>query len=395
MKRLKNLLLIASFVLTSCGGTPQAPLAPERTSLFEMGEAGSKYYRIPALVKAQDGALVAIADKRGDALGDLPNIITIVSKRSTDNGKTWSDMSIVAKGDTINKCGYGDAVVITDEKRGNLIAVFSGNNGLWHSNEKSLSRTYTSTSTDNGKSWEEIKDITDQVYGGVYGDGTRYGLFTGSGSGIQLKHGNHAGRLMLVIAARNDASWGGTMSNYAIYSDDGGQTWQASKNAACTNGDEAKVVELPDGKILMSIRNRAKGHRLFSTSTDGGETWSEPQLNTTILDPACNGDIIAYTHKGKNLLLHSLPASPTTRENVTVYVSEDNGATWTPKRRIFEGYSAYSSMQVLDDGTIGIIVEEGKWDGNLPGEDGFNLGYYNFTIDWLLEGDSPTPEKVK
>ena len=143
MKRLKNLLIIASLVLTSCGGTSQAPLAPERTSLFEMGEAGSKYYRIPALVKAQDGSLVAIADKRGDALGDLPNVITIVSKRSTDNGKTWSDMSIVAEGDTVAQCGYGDAVVIADEKKGNLIAVFSGNNGLWLSFEKNLSRTYT------------------------------------------------------------------------------------------------------------------------------------------------------------------------------------------------------------------------------------------------------------
>ena len=395
MKKTKNLFaaLCALAFLSACNKAPQEP--PVRIALYEMGEDGSKYYRIPALTKAKDGALVAIADKRGDALGDLPNIITIVSKRSTDGGKSWSEMSIVAQGDTVNKCGYGDAVVIVDELKGNLVAVFSGNNGLLHSNESNLSRTYSSISKDNGNSWEPVTDITDQVYGGVYGTGTRYGLFTGSGSGIQLKHGNHAGRLMLVIAARNDASWGGTMSNYAIYSDDGGQTWQASKNAACTNGDEAKVVELPDGKILMSIRNRAKGHRLFSTSTDGGETWSEPQLNTTILDPACNGDIIAYTHKGKNLLLHSLPASPTTRENVTVYVSEDNGATWTPKRRIFEGYSAYSSMQVLDDGTIGIIVEEGKWDGNLPGEDGFNLGYYNFTIDWLLEGDSPTPEEVK
>ena len=394
MKKLKSLLSIALIALTACG-TPETLKEPESTPIFTMGEDGSKFYRIPALVKAADGALVAVADKRGDALGDLPNIISIVSKRSTDGGKTWSDMSIVAQGDTVAKCGYGDAVVIADEKRGNLVAVFSGNNGLWQSNEESLIRTYSSISTDNGKTWGAVTDITDQVYGGVYGTGTRYGLFTGSGSGIQLKHENHAGRLMLVIAARNDASWGGTMSNYAIYSDDGGQTWQASKNAACTNGDEAKVVELPDGKILMSIRNRAKGHRLFSTSTDGGETWSKPQLNTTILDPACNGDIIAYTHKGKNLLLHSLPASPTTRENVTVYVSEDNGATWTPKRRIFEGYSAYSSMQVLDDGTIGIIVEEGKWDGNLPGEDGFNLGYYNLTIDWLLEGDSPTPEEVK
>lgn len=386
MKKLKSLLIIASLALVACS-TTETLKEPERTSLFEMNEAGSKFYRIPALVKAADGALVAIADKRGDALGDLPNIITIVSKRSTDNGKTWSDMSIVAQGDTINQCGYGDAVVIADEKRGNLVAVFSGNNGLWHSFEDNLSRTYTSTSTDNGKTWGKVVDITDQVYGGVYGDNTRYGLFTGSGSGIQLKKGEHKGRLMLVVAARNDETWGGTMSNYAVHSDDGGITWQVSKNAACTNGDEAKVVELPNGDVLMSIRNRAKGHRLFSVSKDGGETWSAPKLNETILDPACNGDIISYNHKGKNLLLHSLPASPTTRENVTVYVSEDNGENWTPKRCIYKGYSAYSSLQVLDDGTIGIIVEEGKWDGNLPGEDGFNLIYYRFSLDWLMEGD--------
>ena len=384
MKKLISLFFVL-LALTSCE-TTEAPMAPERTPLFEMGEDGSKFYRIPALVKAADGALVAVADKRGDALGDLPNIITIVSKRSTDGGKTWSDMSIVAKGDTVAKCGYGDAVVIADEVKGNLVAVFSGNNGLWHSNASSLIRTYTSTSTDGGKTWREVIDITDQVYGGVYGEGTRHGLFTGSGSGVQLKHGKHAGRLMLVVAARNDASWGGTLSNYAVYSDDGGKTWQVSKNAACTNGDEAKVVELANGNVLMSIRNRAKGHRLFSISTDGGETWGEPKLNETILDPACNGDIVAYTYKGKNLLLHSLPASPTTREKVTVYVSEDNGETWTPKRCIYPGYSAYSSLQVLDDGTIGIIVEEGKWDGGLPGEDGFNLGYYRFNLPWLMAG---------
>ena len=87
MKRLKNLLLIASFVLTSCGGTTQAPLAPERTSLFEMGEAGSKYYRIPALVKAQDGALVAIADKRGDALGDSRTSLPSFRNEAPTTGK--------------------------------------------------------------------------------------------------------------------------------------------------------------------------------------------------------------------------------------------------------------------------------------------------------------------
>ena len=386
MKKLTSSIVIALLTLSSCVNK-SAMQDPVRIPLYEMEEAGSKYYRIPALTQAADGALVAIADKRGDALGDLPNIISIVSKRSTDGGKTWSDMSIVAQGDTLAKCGYGDAVVIADEKRGNLVAVYSGNNGLWQSNEESLIRTYTSISTDNGKTWGAVTDITDQVYGGVYGEGIRYGLFTGSGSGVQLKHGKHAGRIMLVVAARNDATWGGTMSNYAIYSDDGGITWHASKNPGCTDGDESKVVELSNGDVLMSIRNRHKGDRLFSISTDGGETWSEPKYNATLPAPACNGDIVAYTHNGKNLLLHSLPASRTTRENVTVYVSEDNGETWTAKRCIYKGYSAYSSLQVLDDGTIGIIVEEGKWDGGLPGEDGFNLGYYHFTLDWLMAGD--------
>ena len=87
MKKLTSLFIITLFSLTSCV-EKSTLLAPERTPLFEMGEDGSKFYRIPALVKAADGALVAIADKRGDALGDLPNIITIVSKRSTDGGKT-------------------------------------------------------------------------------------------------------------------------------------------------------------------------------------------------------------------------------------------------------------------------------------------------------------------
>ena len=157
MKKLKTLFIIALCALTACSPSEKFQ-TQERVSLYEMYEAGSKFYRIPALTKAKDGALVAIADKRGDALGDLPNIITIVSKRSTDGGKTWSDMSIVAQGDTVAKCGYGDAVVIADEVKGNLVAVFSGNNGLWASNEKNLSRTYTSISTDNGKSWNKVVD---------------------------------------------------------------------------------------------------------------------------------------------------------------------------------------------------------------------------------------------
>ena len=56
-----------------------------------------------------------------------------------------------------------------------------------------------------------------------------------------------------------------------------------------------------------------------------------------------------------------------------------------------DGYSAYSSLTVLSDGTIGALVEEGKWDSNLPGEDGFQLVFYRFTMDWLTSDVTEPP----
>ena len=45
----------------------------------------------------------------------------------------------------------------------------------------------------------------------------------------------------------------------------------------------------------------------------------------------------------------------------------------------------------MSDGTIGALVEEGKWDSNLPGEDGFQLVFYRFTMDWLTSDVTEPP----
>ena len=73
---------------------------------------------------------------------------------------------------------------------------------------------------------------------------------------------------MAVIAVREPSVSG--IQNYAVYSDDEGETWSVSKRAL-SGGDEAKVVELNDGTILMSVRTG--GNRLWTKSTDGGVTW--------------------------------------------------------------------------------------------------------------------------
>ena len=119
---------------------------------------------------------------------------------------------------------------------------------------------------------------------------------------------------MFVAAVREDSLW--TACNYVFYSDDDGETWQCSRKAS-PKGDEAKVVELSDGRILMSIR--AEGHRLYNISDDGGVTWRDttsvwPELEA----PACNGDMIRCTAPdGRTLLLHSLPYGKERKDVIT------------------------------------------------------------------------------
>ena len=386
MKKSVQFLLL--FLMCKSASWTWASDAPERTVLFNMGDYDSQYWRIPALVTAADNSLVAVVDKRGSSLGDLPNTISIMSRRSTDNGKNWSEPVVVAQGG--NGKTYGDPAVVLDKKTGNLICMFVGDQGLWNATPYNRQGIYVSKSTDNGVSWSEPVAITDQVYAN---HSSWYAGFAGSGHGLCLKDG----RLMFVLAIRATSATGVPLHNYAIYSDDGGDNWTLSTNAATTAGDEAKVVELEDGDILMSIRNPSKGNRIFCKSTDRGQTWGKAYFETELKDPACNGDIIRYSYstdegsEGKSRLLHSLPESTTTRENVTIYLSEDDGETWPIKKRLVDGYSAYSSLTVLSDGTIGALVEEGKWDSNLPGEDGFQLVFYRFTMDWLTSDVTEPP----
>lgn len=182
---------------------------------------------------------------------------------------------------------------------------------------------------------------------------------------------------MMVAAVREGSDY--SLNNYLIYSDDEGVTWNVSQKAL-EEGDEAKVVELVDGSILMSIRNKNKGNRYYTLSTDNGITWAPVRLWKDLKDPACNGDIIRYSMEkdgaGKNILLHSIPFDEKDRKNVSVYVSYDEGKTWPTGKTICAGLSAYSSLTVLKDGTIGAYIEEGT-------SENMNMYYLNFSFEWL------------
>ena len=356
---------------------------PEEQVVFYMGDYGSKYYRIPAIVTAPDGSLLTATDKRWNGLSDLPGQIDVVVRRSTDGGVTWDEPVTVAT-DPDNK-GYGDPALVVDRYTGIIMCIFSGSQGFRSSTPTDRIRNFYSLSCDNGATWGEITEFTDQIYGSGCSDSVRqnwYAMFASSGAALCTRDG----KIMFVGVVRNET---GTTSgygyvNYAIWTSDLGNTWEVG-GAACYFGDEAKVVELNNGSILMSIKN-GTSYRIFVLSNDGGKTWGDPVRRTDILDPWCNGDLIRYTSTldgyNKNRLIHTIPYHATSRVNVSILISYDEGNTWPVQKTICSSGSAYSTAAVLPDGRIAVYYEKGS-------DNPYELVCAVMTLDWISD-DSDT-----
>ncbi len=158
-------------------------------------------------------------------------------------------------------------------------------------------------STDDGLTWSEpvnISDTTRKPHWRWYA--------TGPGVGIQLKSGR-----MVIPCDHSDHSdpKAHPYRSHVIYSDDHGATWKLG-GVIADKVNECQVV-----------------------------------LRYTLAGP-----------QDKNRLLFSNPAS-TSRVNMTVRLSYDEGKTWPVARAINPGPSAYSCLTVLPDLTIGCLYERG------------------------------------
>src|SRR5436190_14706804 len=71
------------------------PAEPPSVLLFDSGKEGYPRYRIPSLLTTQKGTVLAICEGRKGGRG-LTGDIDIVLKRSTDSGKTWQPLEVIA-----------------------------------------------------------------------------------------------------------------------------------------------------------------------------------------------------------------------------------------------------------------------------------------------------------
>ena len=380
---MKYLILALLMLPAVCGCHKpeiEEPGVPEEDSivyyeqcLYRPGDYGSTNWRIPAICCLNDGTLLAVCDKRKYNESDLPEDIDIVVRRSTDNGRTWSEPLTIAEG-TGHKQGFGDAALVECEN-GDVVCVFVGGNGLFASSQADPIRSYVCRSSDKGLSWSEPEDITFQLWGD---QATRpmcrnyRASFFGSGNGLRLTRGEHAGRIMFAAAMVRKNS--NVADNFVVYSDDNGMTWKVSQRAY-EGGDEAKLMELVDGRVLISVRQT--GARGYNYSSNGGLAWGTQGRWECMKSNACNGDMLrlAATDRGDscNILLHSIPNSME-RRDVSIYVSYDEGQTWQDPVLLFDGPSVYSSMTLLKNGSVGVLLEENPngaceiWYQNWPRE---------------------------
>lgn len=372
------------------GGQDYTPAATSTTDermillghklLFSGGDYGSANWRIPALIRAADGALVAVADKRWNGPGDLPGNIDIVARRSTDQGSTWSVPVTIAD---FGSAGAADAALVLDRNTGDLLCLFGSHVGLFQSTHANPIRFQVARSQDNGITWGPPEEHTTEIYAPNW-----QAAWIASGNACQLR----SGRIVGAVGVRLTS--GSAISNFMIYSDDGGHSWHYKPAMASSVGDEAKIAELDNGDLMMNIRNQTPDRRRIVISANGGETWGAPYFQQELTDPFVNGELLRYTSTldgyDQSRLLFSIAADPSVRRNLTVFLSYDEGASWPISRTVYSGLAAYSSLTILEDGTIGCFYENGEYET-------YQLYFARFTLEWLTHGQDQwtTPSGIQ
>lgn len=356
-------------------------------------DCGSRYYRIPAIttVKKQLSGgevvdrLVVLTDDRLQHNGDLPNRVFVVAQYSDDFGRSWSQPVRVAGGSAElgGDYGHGDASLVTDHRNGNIIGIMTSagtyGHGFFTSTAAEPQLWKTVMSTDGGETWTAPVDHTKSLYGVGSPNPTWKGGFSGSGAALQKRDGT-----LVSSFVNRDAN--NVQNFYFFMSKDGGDSWYVSGTSGTTGADEPKTLERNNGDLSIFVR--ANGYNYHNVTSDDGQTWHyAPQTRFTsgINGTACDGEYMVWcsTLDGNpwNIALETLP-NASSRQNVSICLSTDEGETFGAPRTICPWSSAYSTAVVLPDGTLGVYYEE---DGLHTGSN-YVMRFVRFSLNWASGG---------
>lgn len=368
-----------------------------RYEKFATSDEYSKYYRIPAITRASDGTLVALSDARKNHIHDVSNNIDIVSRRSSDNGKTWSDYIVIFQGseDEGAGCkywnGYGDGAVASFSN-GTVIATAIHGFGLSGGTSDAASDVVWKVSRDNGKSWSSEFVMNKDLYDGYRGNISPGNICVG-------KEGHLKGKALVGLrtstSPNNGYSVKETMNRiYCMTYDPDTNEWtnvtvSGSKYIRDNDAslDETQFVQTGENEYLMSVRYYGTGSRKFYrlkfTSATTATVTSVSQSGMTLAG-GCNGDLINYTTANQGTyVIHTIPKDwahdgDNARTSLTAYYTKASASDrldWTRSLDLFDPFdntsggekksgigaldesAQYSSLSMQEDGTIAVLME--------------------------------------
>lgn len=364
---------------------------------FPSSEEYSKYYRIPAITRASDGTLVALSDARKMHIHDVTNSIDVISRRSSDNGKTWSDYVVIFQGsqsgeDCYNWAGYGDAAVASFSN-GTVVATAIHGFGLAGTRNDPATDVVWKVSRDNGKSWSTEYTMDQSLFGGLRGN-ISPGNICVANEGY-LKSKALVGLRTSTSPNKDSNSSASYQRIYCLTYDPDKNEWtrvKISSNDYLENTsydlDEVQFVQVAENQYILSARSNTKDnvnrlfYRLTFTSATEATATMISQSGMNLKNP-CNGDLIKYAAKGGTYILHTVPkdmvyGSDNCRTNLSAYYTElstSGNLTWTRSLNLFDPFddtnggatgtgigamdeaAQYSSLSMQEDGTIAVLME--------------------------------------
>ena len=348
------------------------------TILFQSTTTPKQHYRIPAIIVADNGNIIAIADNRythGGDIGAVHGFIDIVYKVSKDGGYNWSGEKIM--GDKSTSFAYreaknkGDALVFKAND-GDLVCMAVSGGGFANATVNTPSRMVRSVSKDNGETWSNWEEVGIDLIQKIKTKFNQPKAFAPAGRGLTLKDGTFAAAMI--------GHTGGGMYGLYVYSRDKGKTWDCADNFIASTGgygnwNEPKIIaELNDGKLLMSVRNgmstsTKNDPRMYVLSTDvpvnGKCSWPEKLSAWNFKCGGVDAEGVVWTRQNehdKNRMLH-IQAGPHGRQGLKLFLSTEEGKTdnsWKEAKAILGGETgaAYASLDVCGDGTVVTLAEE-------------------------------------
>ena len=354
----------------------------ERQDLFSRGVGGYTMYRIPGICVTPRGVVLAHAEARYGKGSDW-DASDIVMRRSRDAGKTWEPQRKLLDHADFGEGPLHNCNTIVDHKNQTLHVLFC----------VGYARAFYVRSTDGGETFSQPTEITAtfEAFREDYDWGV---LAIGLPNGICLRH---SGRLLIPVWLSSSRTKAHRPNRCAtIYSDDKGGTWKRGELVpnVVPNLNEAGIVELEDGTILLNMRNGiGVTRRVISRSDDGISNWSTPRLDPNLLEPTCQGTLYrhSWAPEGCSRILFCNPDNVDgqdakgssifrARKKLTAQLSYDECQTWPIVKVIEAGYAGYSGLAVCPDKTILCLFERGS-STSQDTDDYLTLA--RFDLEWL------------